>query len=127
MILSTRSPVPWVLLYPDSDKVSGGPGRAELTDLNSLRLPGAGGVDYWFGEGTADPPPPDIVREPAGTTALPAVHLLDAAQGGPNALRAAEDREHGAPRRSRARAWRFRAPRASRAAQARPIRRGPSS
>ena len=50
-----ESPGPWVAVYPDSDKISVSPGALEVSRLNRLRLPRAGAVDYWYGEGSETP------------------------------------------------------------------------
>lgn len=60
-----QSSGPFVSVYPDSDKVSVFPG-IETGPLNALRLPRAGSVDYWHGEGN-DPVPPDVGDARAGS------------------------------------------------------------
>lgn len=77
IVFSTdESDGPYVSVYPDSDKISVWPGAAEVAELNALRLPRAGAVDYWWGEvseGLWDPV--EVVREPAAPSP-PVVNAL---------------------------------------------------
>jgi uncharacterized cupin superfamily protein len=78
IIFSTNeSSGPWVSVYPDSDKVSVSPGLHESTELNALRLPRSGTVDYWHGEGSANPSAlQSVEREPTDTPSLPLINTL---------------------------------------------------
>ena len=78
IVFSTdESSGPYVSVYPDSDKISVSPGAAEVSELNALRLPRAGAVDYWYGEGSEAPSDPvDVVREPAVAPSPPVVNAL---------------------------------------------------
>jgi uncharacterized cupin superfamily protein len=83
---TNESSGPWVSVYPDSDKISVAPGLREPSALNSLRLPRAGAVDYWHGEGNANPPAPAFIeREPAETAALPVANVFTTSLGNENA------------------------------------------
>jgi uncharacterized cupin superfamily protein len=86
IVFSTdESPGPYVSVYPDSDKISVSPGAAEVGELNALRLPRAGAVDYWYGEGSEAPSDPvEVVREPAVVPSPPVVNALAVAVGTPS-------------------------------------------
>lgn len=71
-----RSSGPFVSVYPDSDKVSVFPG-IEADGLNALRLPRAGSVDYWHGEGQGHVAPTSVIREPEAVPGPPAVNTRD--------------------------------------------------
>ena len=69
---------PFVSVYPDSDKVSVFPG-IETGPLNALRLPRAGSVDYWHGEGNDPVPSTSVTREPEAVPGPPTVNVRDLA------------------------------------------------
>ena len=69
---------PFVSVYPDSDKVSVFPG-IETGPLNALRLPRAGSVDYWHGEGNDPVPPTAVTREPEAVPGPSTVNVRDLA------------------------------------------------
>jgi uncharacterized cupin superfamily protein len=77
VILSdNEAPGPWVSVYPDSNKVSLAPGTFDAPPLNRLILSRDDVVDYWQGEGTADPArPAPVPREPAAPP-RPVINVL---------------------------------------------------
>lgn len=74
---TNESPGPWVSVYPDSDKIGISPGTHEGSALNGLRLPRAGAVDYWYGEGGNDAlDPVHVEREPPSAPSRPVLNAL---------------------------------------------------
>jgi uncharacterized cupin superfamily protein len=58
-------PGPSVCVYPDSDKVGSRPGDTGVPGLDNLDFRRQDAVDYWLGEGSAEPVgTPEIVRPP---------------------------------------------------------------
>ncbi len=61
IVFSTDAPGPYIAVYPDSDKLAVATGEAGV-----LILPRGAAVDYWHGEGGAEPSDPvEVAREPA--------------------------------------------------------------